>query len=212
MTVKIDSANVRIVPLCSERITVVGEPNPKYDANGVSRDRSITVEFSKEPAASNFIFTEIPAGAEAIKNEKEEIWAYTLNSQRFFKNIKITNADGYSIAEHFRQPVIDGKLLTIETDKSDPIQFGVGETIKTVIVTLSSDICAADGVTKSLLVLRKMRTISLFAGTMIQISFIWKIQENLIQQLQFWKKLARANQRRLRLCVLHDFVLHLSVR
>lgn len=147
MTVKIDSANVRIVPLCSERITVVGEPNPKYDANGVSRDRSITVEFSKEPAASNFIFTEIPAGAEAIKNEKEEIWAYTLNSQRFFKNIKITNADGYSIAEHFRQPVIDGKLLTIETDKSDPIQFGVGETIKTVIVTLSSDICAADGVT-----------------------------------------------------------------
>lgn len=148
-TVRIDSADVRIVPFCTDRISVVGEPNPKYDANGVSRDRSITVEFSKEPSASSFIFREdeLPQNASPITNENGEIWAYTLDDQKFFKNISITNADGYSLAAHFKQPLVEGKLLTVEADKSNPILFGTGETLKTVIVTLADEISDADGVT-----------------------------------------------------------------
>ena len=148
-TVKIDSNDIRIIPLCSDRISVSGEPNPKYDANGVSRDRSIIVEFTKVPAKSSFIFShsEVPEGAEPLRNEDGEIWAYKKeNGEVFLKNILITNADGYSLADHFTQPVLDEKLLTIAVDKKNPIEFEAGVLLKTILVTLSENISDTDGV------------------------------------------------------------------
>ncbi|MBB5225489.1 hypothetical protein DYE50_03485 [Treponema ruminis] len=159
-TVNIDSDDVRILPLCSDRIAVVGEPNPKYEANGVSRDRSITVQFSKKPDPKSFIFSkgEIPDGAETIASKKtdsetgeetEEIWAYVYENQTFLKNISITNADGISLAEHFNQPVLEDNLLTVSVNKSKPIEFESGVEKKAVIVTLSTGICDQNGVSMS---------------------------------------------------------------
>ena len=101
--------------------------------------------FTQELDPNSFIFStdEIPEGAVSKKDDKENIWAYTLEGQTFFKNISITNADGYSIAQYFTQPQIDetnGLILTIDTDKSNPIDFNSNEIVKTVIVTLSGNI------------------------------------------------------------------------
>ena len=142
ITVK-TSENIRIIPECVKRIAVQGEPGPKYDPNGVSRDRSITVEFSKKPSESSFIFSEneIPSGAAFVRDGKNRIWAYVLDGQTFFKNISITNTDGYSLANHFLQPKLDGTLLTIAVDKSNQIEFETGVLFKTINVTLGNGIC-----------------------------------------------------------------------
>ena len=143
-----DSTAIRIIPLCVQRPAVVGEPSPRYESNGVSRDRSITVEFSKALDSESFIFKpeDLPEGATAIKDENENIWAYKLENQTYLKNIKITNADDYSIAEHFTKPVIDGKLLIIATDRTKPIEFETGVLFKTIKVTLSPEIKDTDGI------------------------------------------------------------------
>ncbi len=137
-----DTVAIRIIPECAERIAVSGEPSPRYDPLGVSRDRTISVSFTKLLSESSFIFTddEIPAGAEKKADYDGNVWAYTYEGQTFLKNISITNNDDYSIAEHFTKPQIDGKLLTICVDKTNPIEFKSNEIFKTVKVTLSKDI------------------------------------------------------------------------
>lgn len=143
------SDSIKIVPLCEKRIEVYGEPNPRYEPIGVSRDRSITVNFTKELAVENFFFdeTEIPADAEEIKKDEEgKIWAYVYEGQTYLKNVSITNSDDYSIAEHFTCPVVEGKLLSIGVDKTNPIKFNVGENFKTVKVSLSKNITDTLGI------------------------------------------------------------------
>ena len=155
VTVNIDSADVRIIPECSERI-VVTEANPGYSDAGVSRDRAITVTFSKKPSKSSFIFSEseIPADATNKKavfdDEKNEVpgefWAYTLGGQTYLKNISITNSDGISLADHFLQPELDGNILTVPVDRSNSIEIESGSSL-TIVVTISDGICDDNGVT-----------------------------------------------------------------
>ena len=142
------SVAVKIIPSCEKRIALAVEPSPRYDPLGVSRDRSITVTFTKTLNKSSFIYeeNEIPAGAQIKKNEDGEIWAYTFDGQTYLKNISITNADDYSIADHFTCPLVNDKLLTIAVDKNEPIKFNSGEIFKTVKVTLSKDICDNKGI------------------------------------------------------------------
>lgn len=143
-----DVSDIRILPYCEKRITLSTDPSPKYEPNGVSRDRSITVEFTKKPKSDCFIFTEeeLPDEAESIKNDDGEIWAYKLSNLIYFKNISITNADDISIAEHFLQPELEGTRLTIATNKSNPIDFEDGTALKTVKVALSGNICDENGI------------------------------------------------------------------
>ena len=42
-----DSVAIRLIPKSEERIAISGEPSPRYDPLGVSRDRSIRVGFTK---------------------------------------------------------------------------------------------------------------------------------------------------------------------
>ena len=144
-----DSDRIRLLPLCAKRIAIDREPSPGYVANGVSRDRSIFVEFTKDLSAESFIFdeSEIPAGAETKTDENGNIWSYTIDSKTYLKNISITNQDDYSIAEHFLQPQIDGKMLTVAVNKSKPIEFESGILFKTVKVTLSGNIKDTEGIT-----------------------------------------------------------------
>ena len=148
--VKISNATValRLLPVCEERIAVSGEPSPRYDTLGVSRDRSISVSFTKPLAESSFIFeeNEIPAGAQVKKDFDGKIWAYTFEGKTYLKNVSITNNDDFSIAEHFTKPTVTGKLLVIGTDRTNPIEFNVGEVFKTVKVTLSKDITDTSGI------------------------------------------------------------------
>ena len=143
-----DSNSIRIIPFCEQRIAVSGEPSPRYDPLGVSRDRSISVSFTKALSESSFIFAEneIPEGASVKKDESGKIWAYTLNSETFLKNISITNMDDYSIAGNFSKPEVNGKLLTINVDKTNPIEFNAGEIFKTIKVTISADITDSAGI------------------------------------------------------------------
>ena len=140
--------NVRILPVCTQRIAVSGEPSPRYEPNGVARDRSISVTFTKELSEENFIFQseELPQGAVAQTDDDGKIWAYVSGNQTFLKNISITNADDFSIAEHFSRPQVNGRLLTIPVDKTKPIQFNSGEVFKTIKVTLSKEISDSDNI------------------------------------------------------------------
>lgn len=141
-------ANVRILPVCTQRIAVSGEPSPRYEPNGVARDRSISVTFTKDLSEENFIFQpeELPQGAVAQTDDDGKIWAYVSGNQTFLKNISITNADDFSIAEHFSRPQVNGRLLTIPVDKTKPIQFNSGEVFKTIKVTLSKEISDSDNI------------------------------------------------------------------
>lgn len=143
-----DTVALRLLPVCEERIAVSGEPSPRYDTLGVSRDRSISVSFTKPLAESSFIFkeSEVPAGAQLKKDFDGKIWAYTFEGKTYLKNVSITNNDDYSIAEHFTRPTVSGKLLVIGTDRTNPIEFNVGEVFKTVKVTLSKDITDTSGI------------------------------------------------------------------
>ncbi len=146
-----DTSSIKILPKCTDRIAVTGEPSPRYESLGVSRDRPIIIEFTKELNPASFIFTaeEIPQNAEQKTDAAGNIWAYTLDKQTYLKNISITNVDGYSIAQHFKQPSISGKYLTVEVDKTKPIAFEVGVTLKTIVVTLDQAITDKDGVCMS---------------------------------------------------------------
>ncbi len=143
-----DNEKIRIYPVCTDRIALSSEPSPRYEPLGVSRDRSITVSFTKNLSTESFLFSEdeIPAGANTKRDQNGKAWAYDFEGQTYLKNISITNADDYSIAEHFLQPKVDGKLLTIAVDKMNQIEFNVGEIFKTVKVTLGKDIMDTDGV------------------------------------------------------------------
>ena len=143
-----DSVAIRLIPKSEERIAISGEPSPRYDPLGVSRDRSITVSFTKEVSEDSFIFeaSEIPEGAQTKRDSNGRIWAYIYENQTHLKNVSITNIDDYSIAEHFTCPVVSGKLLTIGVDRGNPIEFNSGEVYKTIKVTLSGEICSKSGV------------------------------------------------------------------
>ena len=145
-----DTSALRLIPLCEKRIAV-SEESPKYESQGVSRDRPIIVAFTKELSPDNFIFSEaeIPEGAVTRADENNKIWAYTLNGETFLKNIKITNDADYSIAEHFLKPEVNGKLLTIAVNKNNPIQFETNLALKVVKVTLSGQIKDAAGIPMS---------------------------------------------------------------
>lgn len=142
VTLKENIPGIRIIPNCVKRITFANEPSPKWESKGVSRDRPVTVQFSKKPNINSFIFSEeeIPADAITKKDSSENIYAYELNGRTFFKNISITNEADISIAEYFLAPVIKDNLLIIETDKSHLIEFEAGETYKTIKITISSEI------------------------------------------------------------------------
>ena len=144
----ISTEGIKVVPQCIRRIYIDGEPLPKYEATGVSRDRSITVNFSEPPAADSFLFTEdeIPAGA-LPEADESGIWAYRLNGLTYFKNIEITGADEISLAAHFKKPEVDGNLLTIAVDKSNPIEIDTGASFKIIKVTISDKIKASNGIT-----------------------------------------------------------------
>ena len=145
-----DTTAMRLIPFCEKRIAV-SEESPKYESQGVSRDRPIIVAFTKELSPDNFIFSEseIPEGAVTKSDENNKIWAYTLNGETFLKNIKITNDADYSIAEHFLKPEVNGKLLTIAVNKNNPIQFETNLALKVVKVTLSGQIKDAAGIPMS---------------------------------------------------------------
>ena len=64
----------------------------------------------------------------------------------YFKNISITNADDYSVVQHFTKPQVNGKLLLIEVDGTNPIEFNSGEIYKTIKVTLSKDIADSSNI------------------------------------------------------------------
>lgn len=142
-------AGIRIVPLCEKRIELATDPSPKYEPNGVSRDRSISVEFTKKPKADCFIFSEneLPDGATPVKNSEGQIWAYIKDDLTYLKNISITNSDEISMAEHFTQPLLEGNRIIIAINKEKPIEFEAGVVLKTIKVTLSSNICDENGIT-----------------------------------------------------------------
>lgn len=147
-SVKVSVPDVRITAECIKRIAIVGEPTPRYAATGVSRDRAIMVEFSRAPSVSSFIFTEdeIPATAEFITNDAGDIYAYKFEGNVYFKNISITNADDISMAQHFKQPYLDGNILKIETDPANPITIDTGSNYKTIKVVIGDDIEDKDGI------------------------------------------------------------------
>ncbi len=125
-------------------ITPVNEPN------GISRDRAIFLEFTKDIEEESFIFStdEIPADVaeeDIFKNEDEEIFAYRLNGETFFKNIEITNSMKESLVEHFKEPKVDGKSLTIEVDKINPILINSGS-YEMIDVTVKKDVTDTEGV------------------------------------------------------------------
>lgn len=146
-----DKIPLQIIPQCTSRIAVSGEPSPQYNQNGVGWNRSIYVEFTKELSPASFIFaaSELPQAAEPVYDSNNQIYAYTLEGQTYFKNLSITTADGLSVAQHFQAPAIDGKYLTIEADKLNRIPFATGETSKTIIVTLKNGISDITGVSMS---------------------------------------------------------------
>ena len=146
-----DTIPLRLIPQCAERIAVSGEPSPQFNQSGVGWDRSIYVEFTKELSAQSFIFaaSELPQGAEPVYDSNNLIYAYTLEGQTYFKNISITTADGFSVAQHFLAPQTDGKTLKIEANKLNRIPFATGEVSKTIIVTLKGDIADKNGISMS---------------------------------------------------------------
>ena len=146
-----DKQSLRIIPYCIQRIAVSGEPSPKYEPQGVSRDNPIMVRFTKELNPQSFIFkqSELPEGADAVKDTDQNIWAYTLNGQTYFKNITITNEADFSLAEYFTQPKVEGSLLTIEVNENNQIPFEPGVLYKTIKVSLSQGICDIDSVNMS---------------------------------------------------------------
>ena len=143
-----NETSIHLIPLCVKRIAVTGEPSPRYEASGVSRDRPIIVTFSDNVNPESFIFAEneIPEGAQKQTSSDGKIRSYVLDEQTYFKNVSITNADGYSIADYFNPPEITGKILTVQPDKSKHIPFGENESIKTVIVTLNGEIKDMSGI------------------------------------------------------------------
>ena len=151
--------SIKIYPECVERISVQGEPSPKYDPNGVSRDRPILVRFSKPVAPESFIFTQaeqeqLPQDAvpnKTLAGEEEVVYSYTITEESgtkttYFKNIQITDEYGYSMAAHFLTPVIEDTLLTIPINKNNPIAFGEKEEKKVLKVVLSSSIYGTNGI------------------------------------------------------------------
>lgn len=133
---------VQIIPVCKKRIEIDVEPKPQYLPEGVSKDRSIMVEFSKPVAQESFYFedTEIPEDAETKTDADGNIWAYVQNNIAYLKNISITNSDDISLAQHFTKPMVNERLLIIAVDKSNPIQLENGIDFKTIKVTLSGNI------------------------------------------------------------------------
>ena len=146
-----DTIPLCLIPKCTDRITLSVEPTPRFDSAGVGRDRSIVVEFTKELSEQSFIFSEseLPKDAVPVKDSAGDIWAYTKDSQTFLKNITITTPDGLSLGQYFTKPLVEGRVLTVQANKEDLIPFEVGETSKTIIVTLSKNICDIKGVTMS---------------------------------------------------------------
>ena len=146
-----DTIPLCLIPKCTDRITLSVEPTPRFDSAGVGRDRSIVVEFTKELSEQSFIFSEseLPKDAVPVKDSAGDTWAYTKDSQTFLKNITITTPDGLSLGQYFTKPLVEGRVLTVQANKEDLIPFEVGETSKTIIVTLSKNICDIEGVTMS---------------------------------------------------------------
>ena len=147
-------SEIKIYPEVIERIAIQGEPSPRYEPNGVSRDRAILVRFTKPLDPACFIFTNeelelLPENAipnKTLEGEKEVVYSYTIpeedgiTSTTYFKNISITNEYDYSLVDHFMPPIIEDTLLTIHVNKNNPIDFDINETKKTVKVTLNGAI------------------------------------------------------------------------
>lgn len=151
---------IRIMPLCVERIAIQGEPSPMYERNpdGVSRDRSILVRFTKKVSPESFIFSEeeiekLPENAVLNKTQikgNEVVTSYTIPKEEgtggitYFKNVTITDEYGLSMAEHFMAPSIEDSLLTIAVNKQKPIEFNLNEAKRIINVTLSGNITDAE--------------------------------------------------------------------
>lgn len=132
-----------IVPRCIRKLYNKSEPSPAYNSKGVSWTRDIVIEFNETPDAENFIFdddkNEIPAGVTTLINT-EDGTVYGLETTKgvSFKNIKITNSQGISLAEYFKQPRIDGKRLIISPDISK--QIPISNDTETIEVTIDPKI------------------------------------------------------------------------
>ena len=139
---------IRIMPLCVERIAVQGEPSPMYERNpdGVSRDRSILVRFTKKVSPQSFIFSEeeiakLPENAVLNKSQfkgNEVVTSYIIPKEdgtggiTYFKNVTITDEYGLSMADHFMAPSIEDSMLTIAVNRQNPIDFALNETKKII--------------------------------------------------------------------------------
>ena len=145
--VNADLDGIMIIPECTDIIRA-SDITPKGVTSAVSRDRPVTVNFSKEPSPKSFIFeeSEIPENAVPVKNEKDEILSYTLDGSTYFKNILITDEDGVSLAEHFYVPAIEGKLLTLIPDRQNPVMLSEGQNQKKINITLLKEISDKSGI------------------------------------------------------------------
>lgn len=139
-------AKIIIVPVCKVRPLSVTK-TPLNEPNGISRDRAIFIEFSKEINEKSFLFEseEIPSDAEIIGDEETGIYAYRRNGETYFKNIEIINSMNESLAEHYKAPRIEGKTLTIEVDKSNPIIIDSGS-YEMIDVTVKKEVTDKEGV------------------------------------------------------------------
>ncbi|MCR5285194.1 MAG: hypothetical protein K6D95_06330 [Treponema sp.] len=146
-TLRTDSSDVRIKPLCEARISVK-QCYPSDGANKVSYNERIRVYFTKELDESAFIFVqeEIPEGANVKTDVEGNIYAYTIDSKTYLKNIEIF-ADGFSISDHFSKPIIDNEEKTLVLELESPIEFENSADSITIKVVLSKSICDKMGVT-----------------------------------------------------------------
>ena len=138
-----DTVAIKLVPVCEKRIVVSDSSlSPSYFATGVSWNSPIHAEFTKAVKPESFIFDakEIPEGAQTKTDDKGNIWAYILEEQTYFKNITITDANGFSLAEYYDMPQVTGTNLTILASTVHSFEFATGETLKTIVVTLSNNI------------------------------------------------------------------------
>ncbi len=138
-----ETTAIKLLPVCEKRITVSDlSLSPSYNAAGESWNSPIHAEFTKAVNPESFIFDvkEIPEGAQTKTDDKGNIWAYILEKQTYFKNITITDANGFSLAEYYDMPEVTGTNLTILASTVHPFEFATGETLKTIVVTLSDNI------------------------------------------------------------------------
>jgi len=133
MTFKVlkEGNDYTISPLCQKRPSIL-EVSPKYQSNGVPRDRSIAVSFDREMDASNFTYSDeelvalgvynknddgtytLAAGCTVKKNPDDTIFGYIKDDECVIKNISITSEnETENLAKYFQYCILNGSNLKI---------------------------------------------------------------------------------------------------